>query len=169
MRDECIISLARRLRGVKIDSPLLEENEPQETLCNVRMMPDGQTFGVRMYLAGAIRLLGYTKYEMTARRFADMCLRRLWKYRVRSAPEPDDNAYNYYSPEQAKADEKNHPEAVLILDALEEHISKLCEARRPQGVGEQLAALREEVAALRKRMNDLDRFLVEAGLREPEA
>jgi hypothetical protein len=81
----------------------------------------GKAFGVRLYLGGKKRIVGICGNHIIACRFADMALRRFWVYRVRSAAPPVDADLNF-GIASAEWDEANIPEAIALLDLIEDHL-----------------------------------------------
>lgn len=88
---------------------------------NVNIMPDQQTWAVRLYLGGEQRRLGVTTCGITACRFADMALMHFWKYRIRGASEPLDTHLNF-GVAQAKKDLEELSEHAFLLSKIENHL-----------------------------------------------
>jgi hypothetical protein len=81
----------------------------------------GKSWGVRLYLAGKQRVIGYTSRHCDALRFADMALMKFWVYRTRNACEPVEADLNY-GLDSVKADQETYPNALELLDLIETHL-----------------------------------------------
>ena len=97
---------------------------------------DRQFWIVRLFIGGKTRAIGATERGCDAARFADMAAVRFAKYRRRNAAQE----FNF-SREQVESDIDEVPEAVALLDAIEDYflnndiIPKLSPGQKSKGRG----------------------------------
>lgn len=116
-----------------------------------------KAFGVRLFLGGKNRIIGLCSRHIVACRFADMALRRFWVYRVRNAAPPIDADLNFGT-DSAQWDEDNLPEAVTLLDVIEEHLVRTGVFPCAIKTEEQRKAIHEQRLKRRTMRGDMSEF-----------
>jgi len=132
-RDPALSQLAVELKTTKFsDAPDLEDlvherfvelarSQGEYPFRLVYRMPDFKTWVIRLYLGGAVRVIGYSARLCDACRYADMAALRFWKYRVRGASEPVDANLNF-DLAQATHDSVEETDAIWLLDRIENYL-----------------------------------------------
>ncbi len=121
-----------------IDTQEGDDNHYAKTLCNlnddtklknITRVSNGAAYCVRLYLGGKSRSLAIAKpdrlYDLC--RFADQCVLRFWKYRVRGRVHDD---YDFITSEkEALLDlelfKAEMPDVIVMLDNIEEHLKAI--------------------------------------------
>lgn len=128
-KDPELFGLANKLK----DSPFtqyvalndeIEDIWKANELRNVYLMKDGKTFAVKLWIAGAARIIGYTFNLADAARFADLARWHFAKYRVRDAREPVDSDLNF-PVAQVKNDLEHEPSAMALIREVEHYLKEV--------------------------------------------
>jgi hypothetical protein len=134
---------------------LMNPNKPWH---NVNRMGAAISMGytVRFMVLGGMQIFGRSLDSVTACRFADMCVRRLDRFRSKKYPA----RYNF-SEEQAIADEKNCPAARELLDQIEARVVTMQQENAPKmdRIGKLEAEVSGNLAQLCRRIEKLEKAL----------
>lgn len=112
-------------------------------LRNVTMFQDRKTYRVRIYIGGALRLVGITKILEDAARFADMATLFFWPYRIRRGHPPGQSCMNF-TVEQAQHDLDTNDDARQILEYILDHLIAFGHLPDPVKANEERIKARQE-------------------------
>jgi hypothetical protein len=158
-RDPVLMELAHKLKAVGFDKHQEFKNilhsPDHSVLHNVALFPRNG-YMVRFNVLGFHQIFGRSLDDVTACRFADMCVRRLDRFRSKKYPA----RYNF-SEEQAIEDEKNCPAARELLDQIEARVVTMQQENAPRQdrIGKLEAAVSDNLAQLCRRIEKLEKSL----------
>lgn len=155
-KDAELNAIAGRLRDAHFDDTgeiagsIFDRHDQGERWRAVYSLPMVQRcFVVRLSVGGVQRSLGFSTNISHAVRFADMCIVRFWKYRMRGGPIATDADVNT-TVESAQRDLVNEEEASLIITRLEQYLQGINALPIIEGV--------ENIRTVRRRAAHQDRL-----------
>jgi len=156
--DPTLTELANELRTITfdtVDNPVRQYDDELRdkraagcTPCCYYLLPNGRTFGVRIYLGGKYRRIGFSESEVVAAKFADLATFRFWGYRCRGGPAVTD-AYVNFSVEDTKQDALDFEDAVWLLDRIAKHLETVGVLLNPATVESDRQLKKQQRAAAR--------------------
>lgn len=158
-RDPVLMELAHKLKAVGFDKhqelKVILHSPNHAVLHNVALFPRNG-YMVRFNVLGFHQIFGRSLDDVTACRFADMCVRRLDRFRSKKYPA----RYNF-SEEQAIADERDCPAARELLDQIEARVVTMQQENAPKmdRIGKLEAMTLENFKDLSRRVWKLEKAL----------